>query len=64
VSYFVTGPWQEAFGVVPHYWPLKVFWLFDEGATASALVHALIGLVWQAVLLMVLVRHFSHVVRR
>jgi fluoroquinolone transport system permease protein len=64
ISYFVTGPWQSAFGVVPHYWALKVFWLFDEGATAVALVHALIGLVWQAVLLIVLVRHFSHVARR
>jgi fluoroquinolone transport system permease protein len=64
VSYFVTGPWQIAFGVVPHYWALKVFWLFDAGATASALVHAIIGLVWQAVLLMLLVRHFSRVVRR
>lgn len=63
-AYFVTGPWQSAFGVVPHYWALKVFWLFDEAAIASALVHALIGLVWQAVLLMVLVRHFSRVVRR
>jgi fluoroquinolone transport system permease protein len=64
ISYFVRGPWQSAFGVVPHYWALKVFWLFDEGATAVALVHALIGLVWQAVLLIVLVRHFSHVARR
>jgi fluoroquinolone transport system permease protein len=64
VSYFVTGPWQSAFGVVPHYWALKVFWLFDGGATVSALVHAIIGLVWQAVLLMWLVQHFSRVVRR
>jgi len=64
VSYFVTGPWQSAFGIVPHYWALKVFWLFGEGATASALVHAVIGIVWQTVLLMVLVRHFSRVVRR
>jgi fluoroquinolone transport system permease protein len=64
VSYFVAGPWQSAFGLVPHYWPLKVFWLFDDGATTAALVHAVIGLVWQAVLLMLLVRHFSHVVRR
>ena len=64
VSYFVRGPWQSAFGIVPHYWALKVFWLFGEGATASALVHAIIGLVWQAVLLMLLVRHFSRVVRR
>lgn len=64
VSYFLTGPWQSAFGVVPHYWALKVFWLFDEGATVSALVHAIIGLAWQAVLLMLLVQHFSRVVRR
>ena len=64
VSYFVTGPWQNAFGLVPHYWPLKVFWLFDAGATRAALAHALIGLAWQSVLLMVLVRRFSQVVRR
>jgi hypothetical protein len=43
---------------------LKVFWLFDEGATASALAHAIIGLVWQAVLLKLLVQQFSRVVRR
>jgi fluoroquinolone transport system permease protein len=64
VSYFVTGPWQTAFGLVPHYWALKVFWLFGEGATGAALVHALIGLAWQAALLMMLVQRFSHVVRR
>ena len=64
VAYFVTGPWQNAFGIVPHYWALKVFWLFDVGAAASALVHALIGLAWQAALLMALVQRFSHVVRR
>ncbi|MEX2285222.1 MAG: hypothetical protein WEE89_22235 [Gemmatimonadota bacterium] len=64
LAYFVTGPWQIAFGVVPHYWALKVFWLFNAGATAPALVHAIIGLGWQAVLLMLLVRHFSRVVKR
>ena len=63
VSYFVTGPWQSVFGLVPHYWALKVFWLFDEGATGAALVHALVGVVWQAVLLRLLVRRLSHVVR-
>ena len=63
-SYFVTGPWQNAFGLVPHYWPLKVFWLFDEEAAGAALVHAAIGLAWQAALVTVLVRRFSHVVRR
>jgi fluoroquinolone transport system permease protein len=64
VSYFVTGPWQIAFGLVPHYWPLKVFWLFHDGATTAALVHAVIGLLWQTVLLMWLVQRFSRIVRR
>jgi fluoroquinolone transport system permease protein len=64
VAYFVTGPWQNSFGLVPHYWALKVFWLFDEEAVGPALAHALIGIAWQAVLLRILVQRFSHVVRQ
>ena len=46
-SYFVSGRWQIAFGLLPHYWPLKVFWLFDAGAVAAALLHGVVGLLWQ-----------------
>jgi fluoroquinolone transport system permease protein len=63
-AYFVAGPWQSAFGLLPHYWPLKVFWLFDEGATAAAMGHALLGLVWQGMVLAMLVRRFSRVLKR
>lgn len=63
-AYFLTGPWQNAFGFVPHYWSMKVFWLFDAGAVAAALVHAVIGLAWQAVLLVLLARRFSRIIRR
>jgi fluoroquinolone transport system permease protein len=64
VAYFVTGPWQTAFGVVPHYWTMKVFWLFDAGAWGAALVHAVVGLGWQGVVLVLLARRFSRIVRR
>lgn len=64
VSYFVEGPWQSVFGLVPHYWPMKAFWLFDQGAPGQALAHALIGVAWQAALLMLLMQRFSHIVRR
>lgn len=64
LAYFVTGPWQLAFGIVPHFWPMKVFWLFDTGATGSALMHALLGLAWQGMLLMLLTRRFARVARR
>lgn len=64
VAYLVTGPWQTAFGVIPHYWSMKVFWLFDSGAESAALVHAAIGLAWQGAVLVLLARRFSHIVRR
>ncbi|CAN5566351.1 hypothetical protein BH23ACI1_BH23ACI1_23660 [soil metagenome] len=64
LSYFVAWPWQMAFGLVPHYWPLKVFWLFDAGAVAAALGHGVLGLTWQGVVLVLLARRFSQVVRR
>jgi fluoroquinolone transport system permease protein len=63
-AYFVAGPWQYAFGPVPHYWPLKVYWLFDAGAPLAALGHAAIGLAWQGLLLALLVRRLSGVMRR
>jgi fluoroquinolone transport system permease protein len=63
-AYLVPPPWQYAFGVLPHYWPLKVFWLFDEGAVGFALAHAAVGLAWQAAVLAVLGRHFARVVTR
>jgi hypothetical protein len=50
--------------VVPHYWPMKVFWLFDAGATRAALGYALVGLAWQGAVLAWLVRRFGRVVRR
>jgi fluoroquinolone transport system permease protein len=63
-AYFVPVPWQNAFGIVPHYWAMRVFWLFDAGAVPAAFVHALIGLAWEVALLMMLARRFAHVVRR
>ena len=64
VAYSVTSPWQNLFGLVPHYWPLKVYWLFEEQSAGSALVHAAIGLLWQGMVLVWLLRRFARVVRR
>jgi fluoroquinolone transport system permease protein len=64
LAYFLAGPWQSAFGVLPHYWPLKVFWLFDVGRVSSALWHAAIGLAWQGALLVGLATRFTTVVRQ
>ena len=62
-AWFVPWPWQVLLGVVPLYWPLKVFWQFDAGAT-SAWAYALVGLAYQCLLLRLLAKRFARVVRR
>ena len=63
VAYFVPTPWQVLVGIVPLYWPLKVFWLFDKGARA-VWVFAAVGLAYQAALVWLLAQRFARVVRR
>ena len=63
VAWFVPPPWQDLLGLVPLYWPLKVFWLFDAGA-ASAWAYAVVGVAYQSLVLWLLARRFARVVRR
>ncbi len=62
VAWFLRSPWQEMMGLVPLYWPLKVFWLFHEGA-ASAWAYAVVGVAYQTLLLWLLARRFARVIR-
>lgn len=64
IAYFLAPPWQQVMGLVPLYWPLKVFWLFDAGSPGVGWVYAIVGLVYQSILVWLLTRHFARVVRR
>lgn len=59
-AWFVHEPWQWAFGLVPLYWPSKVYWLLEAGAGGgrTALVLAA-GLVYQACVVAWLLRRFT-----
>ncbi len=54
-AYFVQGNWQWLFGLVPTYWPVKLFWMFANGEPGILPVF-LIGLVYQAIIVWVLMR--------
>jgi fluoroquinolone transport system permease protein len=62
-AYFVTPPWQNVFGFIPHYWPLKVFWLFDDARLGQAVAYALTGCATQALVIALLARRFAVIVR-
>jgi fluoroquinolone transport system permease protein len=60
IAYFVPGPWQPLFGLVPTYWPAKAWWLAAQGDAAWA-VPLLAGTLYQALLLLALLRRFRRV---
>jgi fluoroquinolone transport system permease protein len=62
-AYFVSSRWELLFGIIPAYWPLKVYWLLESGA-ANVWLYAAIGLLYQAVLIVLSQRRFYKVLHR
>lgn len=57
VAFFVDSQWQLAFGVIPTYWPIKVYWLLDSVA-GSVWPYVVIGLLYQGALIFFLMNRF------
>jgi fluoroquinolone transport system permease protein len=63
IAWFVTMPWQLLFGVFPTYWPMKLYWLFVAGQSGWA-IYFVVGMIFQAALVGLLLRRFNTVMRR
>ena len=63
VAWFVEGPWQLAFGLVPTFWPCKAVWMYAQGQREYGL-YLLLGLLFQLGLLAPMTRRFLRVMRR
>lgn len=67
-GYLIQPPWQFAFGVVPQFWPAKLYWLLVEGGgngwPAGATLVLLAGLAYQLGVLGLLLRRFDRVAHR
>ncbi|MBN1886976.1 MAG: hypothetical protein JW850_03265 [Thermoflexales bacterium] len=60
IAYFIQSNWQWAFGIVPTYWPAKLYWTLQAGQP-HAWAYGLVGLAYQGLLLVLLVRRFNRV---
>ena len=63
IAWFVSSPWQVAFGVDPLYWPVKLFWML-EADESGAWFYFLAGLAYQSLILAILLRRFKTVIAR
>lgn len=61
IAWFVDGPWQLAFGLVPTYWPAKVYWSLEAGG-AGQWLYLLVGLIYPALIGVALLRRFERVI--
>jgi fluoroquinolone transport system permease protein len=62
IGYFLPLPWQWVVGIVPHYWPTKLFWMLEAGENGY-LPYLVVGLIYQAVLIRLLLVRFDRIVR-
>ncbi len=63
IAYFVHSGWQLMFGLVPTYWPVKLFWTLEAGRS-NGWIYLVAGLAYQGALTGLLVRRFNRVMTR
>jgi fluoroquinolone transport system permease protein len=63
LAYFVTSGWHWAFGIIPTFWPARIFWALTAGEAAAPLIMAA-GLGYQMVWVLVLLRRYQKIMER
>lgn len=58
IAWFVDGPWQLAFGLIPTYWPAKYYWSLEQG-TPDQWLYLAASLLYLATLALLLLRRFE-----
>ena len=58
LAYFLQPPWQFIAGIIPTYWPLKLYWVLDAGEPGAWIFFA-VSWVYGALCLVVLMRLFN-----
>ncbi len=63
VAYFAPAGWELMFGIVPTYWPMKVYWLLHEGA-ANVWLYVAVALIYQSLITLFFARRFYKVLHQ
>lgn len=62
-AYFIDSSWQWAFGLLPTYWPPKLYWMLSAGESGVWLV-ALVGVVYPLLWVYWLGRRFNRILHQ
>jgi fluoroquinolone transport system permease protein len=62
-AFFVDSNWQYTFGLVPTYWPMKVYWMFEAGEP-NVWPFVLVAIIYQSMATMFFIRRFDKVLHQ
>ena len=63
LAYFAPAGWELAFGFVPTYWPMKVYWLLHAGVE-NVWVHLFIAVAYQLFVVVLLAKRFYKILHQ
>jgi fluoroquinolone transport system permease protein len=63
IAYFLPTPWQWLMGIIPTYWPAKLFWMLEAGQSGYG-PYLAVGVAYSLGLSTLLVRRFKTVMHR
>lgn len=62
-AFFIQSGWELAFGLIPTYWPMKVYWMLTAGETGVWL-YVLVSIVYQLLVTWIFVQRFNKVMHQ
>ena len=63
IAYFVEAKWQIIFGIIPTYWPAKLYWLLEAGES-GIWFYFIAGFIVQTVFIWLLMQRFNKVMHQ
>jgi fluoroquinolone transport system permease protein len=62
-AYFVESNWQLLFGIIPTYWPMKVYWLLENGQS-PVWPYLLMALLTQSFVAWIFIKRFNRILHQ
>ena len=62
-AFFIDSNWEYIFGILPTYWPMKVYWTLEAGEPGVWLYLA-IAIIYQSFITWLFIRRFNKIITR
>ncbi|MBI9047065.1 MAG: hypothetical protein JEZ06_21445 [Anaerolineaceae bacterium] len=62
-AYFIHSDWELAFGLIPTYWPMKVYWMLEAGQS-GVWPFVAVSIIYQSFVTWLFIRRFNKIMHQ